>query len=122
MVHSFYNHSLDLCKLNLASIILISKKEVCNIIHHFRPISLINYSCKIISKLLTNRLAGIIDELVDNTKTVFIKGKCIYDNIICAQEVLHQVRLNNNFLHGYVCMVGAEKQPSFDMVQECRYT
>jgi Reverse transcriptase (RNA-dependent DNA polymerase) len=82
-----------LSKLNLASIILIPKKDVFNSIHHFRLISLINCSCKIISKILTNKLARIIDKLIDNTQTAFIKGRCIYNNIICAQKVLHQVRL-----------------------------
>jgi Reverse transcriptase (RNA-dependent DNA polymerase) len=94
IVNAFYNHNLDLSKLNLASIILIPKKTICNSIHHFRPINLINCSCKIISKNLANRMTNIIDHLIDNTQIAFIKGRSIYDNIICAQEILHQVKIS----------------------------
>jgi hypothetical protein len=51
MVHAFYNHELDLSKINLAYICLIPKKIDAQSIIQFRPISLINYSIKIITKL-----------------------------------------------------------------------
>jgi hypothetical protein len=42
MVNEFYNHRLDLSKLNLATIVLILKKTDSTSIAHFRPISLID--------------------------------------------------------------------------------
>jgi hypothetical protein len=33
-----------------------------------------------------------MDNLIINTLTAFIKGRCIYGNIMYAQKVLHHVR------------------------------
>lgn len=93
---SFYNRTLDVSKLNLASICLIPKKSDVVTIKNYRPISLINCSFKIITKLLTNRLARVIDPLIDDSQAAFIKGRLIEDNIICAHEVLHSVRLSKH--------------------------
>lgn len=43
---------------------------------------------KIASKVLANRLNRHIDMLVDLTQSAFIKGRCIIDNIITAQELI----------------------------------
>jgi hypothetical protein len=59
------------------------------LITNYRLISLINYSFKIITKLLADRLAKVIDFLIDYSQTAYIKGCYIMNNIICAHEVLH---------------------------------
>lgn len=50
LFQAFYTRTLDISKLNLASICLIPKKEDALTIRNFRPISLINYSFKIITQ------------------------------------------------------------------------
>lgn len=58
----------------------------------FQTISLINSSCKIISKVLTNRLSQVINDLVDNSQSAFIKDRCIFDNIIATQELIFSLQ------------------------------
>lgn len=94
LFNAFRNGQLDISKLNLASVCLIPKKEDALSITNFCPISLINCSFKIITKLLTNRLAIVMDPLIDDSQAAFIKGMLIGDNIVCAHEVLHQVRIS----------------------------
>jgi hypothetical protein len=48
LVNTYYNNSLDLSKLNLATIMLIPKIADSASIKYFRPINFINCSCKII--------------------------------------------------------------------------
>jgi Reverse transcriptase (RNA-dependent DNA polymerase) len=95
IIHSFYTHDLDLKRINLASIYLIPKKIDANTITQYRPISLINYSVKIITKALTERLTPLMDNLISHTQTAYIKGRYILDNIVCAHETLHSIKKNN---------------------------
>lgn len=87
----FFDNKLDLSKLNLASMCLIPKKADPKLITNYRPISLINCSFKLITKVLTDRLGRVIDSLINDSQTAFIKGRLITDNIACAHEVLHTI-------------------------------
>jgi Reverse transcriptase (RNA-dependent DNA polymerase) len=70
------------------------KKSDAQFITQFRPISLINYSIKIITKLLTERLSLFMDSLISSTQTAYIKGSYIMDNVVCAHEALHTIKKN----------------------------
>jgi hypothetical protein len=59
MLEEFHKGNLDLYRLNCAMLTLIPKVENAMDMRNFRPISLINCSFKIFSKILTSRL-GII--------------------------------------------------------------
>jgi Reverse transcriptase (RNA-dependent DNA polymerase) len=96
IVNSFYDNSLDLKRINLASICFIPKKSNANLISQYRPISFINYSVKIITKVMTKRLAPLMDTLIPHTQTAYIKGRYILDNVVCAHETLHTIRKNKN--------------------------
>jgi hypothetical protein len=61
-------------------------------------ISLINYSVKIITKVLTERLAPLMDTLIANTQTTCIKDRYILDNVVCAHEILHLIKKNKIIL------------------------
>jgi hypothetical protein len=67
LVHAFHSNILDLSRINLASICLIPKKTNANTITQYRPISLINYNMKIITKLLTERLSPLMNSLIAPT-------------------------------------------------------
>jgi Reverse transcriptase (RNA-dependent DNA polymerase) len=68
---------MNLTKLNHDSIILIPKNKEGNTINQYRPINLMNCSVKIIIKILANRLASVLDTLIDESQTAFIKGRNI---------------------------------------------
>ena len=87
----FYSNSLDISKFNIASIYLIPKKEVAMTIKNFRPISLINCSYKLITKLLADRLATVMDTLIDSSQTSYIKDQLILENVVCVHEI-HYIR------------------------------
>ena len=70
----FYSGNLDLHRLNFAMISLIPKVAEAKDMKNFRPISLINCSFKIFSKVLTSRLARVADRLVDTNQSAFYQG------------------------------------------------
>ncbi|KAL6564968.1 hypothetical protein OROMI_016418 [Orobanche minor] len=57
----------------------------------FRPISLCNSTYKIISKILSKRLATILPSFINSAQSGFIKGRNITDNILTAHEVTHDI-------------------------------
>ncbi|GAA0186877.1 hypothetical protein LIER_34165 [Lithospermum erythrorhizon] len=55
----------------------------------FRPISLCNIVAKIIGRVMTNWLRGILCNIISETQSAFLPGRIISDNILIAHELLH---------------------------------
>lgn len=68
---------------------LIRKVEDARSMKYLRPISLINCSFKIISKVLILRLGKVINRLVSPQQSAFIKGRYILESVVTAQELVH---------------------------------
>lgn len=52
----------------------------------FRPISLVHSFAKLITKMLANRLASRLQQMVSPSQSAFIKGHFIQDNFMLAQQ------------------------------------
>jgi hypothetical protein len=80
-------------KLNSAYITLIPKVVGADQVKDFRPISLVHSFAKLITKLLSNRLAGKLNEMVSPNQSAFTKGRFTQDNFMLVQQTarfLHQ--------------------------------
>ncbi|MCI27533.1 LINE-1 reverse transcriptase like, partial [Trifolium medium] len=66
----------------------------------FRPISLLGCLYKIIAKVLTARLASVMDRLVDKTQSAFLKGRHLVDGVVVVNEVVDLARRN-----GQSCLI-----------------
>ncbi|WMV45633.1 hypothetical protein MTR67_039018 [Solanum verrucosum] len=73
-------------------LVLLPKKEQPNNFSDLRPISLSNFSNKIISKLLSMRLADIIPLLISDNQFGFVRGRSITESIMLAQEITHDIK------------------------------
>jgi len=78
--------------LNSAFITLLPKKEDASSIKDYRPISLVHSFAKLVTKILANRLAVTLDQLISPNQSAFIKGRFILDNFM----LVHQT---TKFLH-----------------------
>lgn len=108
----FYLGKANLERINWASIALIPKVESPVVLGDYRPISLINSTLKIISKVLASRLSKVLHLLVDEDQTAFLKGRCILDNIATAEELIFGMHRSN--LEGHILKVDFAK--AFDTV------
>jgi hypothetical protein len=53
---------------------------------------LLNVCYKIITKVLTNRLASCINKVISDFQYGFIKGKYIIDGVVSLHEIIHEVK------------------------------
>jgi hypothetical protein len=71
--------------LNSANVTLIAKKDGAETVADYRPISLMHSVAKIIGKIMANRLAPHLNQLVSPSQSAFIKGRSIQDNFHYVQ-------------------------------------
>src|SRR3954467_9960263 len=57
-----------------------------------RPISLCNFSHKIISKILMMRLSEVLPKIISLEQGGFVKGRMINDNILLANKLIQSLR------------------------------
>ncbi|XP_078156636.1 uncharacterized protein LOC144552546 [Carex rostrata] len=89
LCQQFYQNSLILDLLNKSIICLIPKDKDATHISKYRPISLVNCSFKLISKILTNRLTHIMNRIIDDSQSAFLPNRYILNNVVLGQEIIH---------------------------------
>lgn len=75
--------------------VLIPKIDSPRQFTDFRPISLRNFTSKIISKLLNNMLAPLMNRIISPSQTGFLMGRAISVNGILTQELVHNLNRSN---------------------------
>lgn len=93
-IKEFFESGSLLKEWNATILSLIPKNNTPSVVADFRPISCCNVLYKVISKIITNRLRGSLDQLVDPNQSAFIPGRRISDNILLAQELMRGYHLN----------------------------
>lgn len=79
-------------ELNKTNIVLIPKKKCLVIVGDLRPISLCNVLVKVVTKVIANRLKGVLDQVISENHSAFITGRLISDNVMIAYEVMHMLK------------------------------
>ncbi|PNX57454.1 ribonuclease H, partial [Trifolium pratense] len=119
----FYQHFWNLCSndifheccswlntgqlpamLNMTNIALIPKGEVQKCMKDWRPIALCNVLYKMVSKVLANRLKGVLDKCISNNQSAFVPGRSILDNAMVAIELVHFMKSKTRGKMGNVAL------------------
>nr|GEZ71214.1 RNA-directed DNA polymerase, eukaryota [Tanacetum cinerariifolium] len=98
---------------NSCFIALIPKVPDDNLVKDFRPISLIRSMCKIIAKILANRLVGVLGDIVNEVQSAFITERQILDGPFILNEVIQWFKLKKK--QSLIFKVDFEK--SYDSVR-----
>ncbi|GJR61917.1 RNA-directed DNA polymerase, eukaryota, reverse transcriptase zinc-binding domain protein [Tanacetum coccineum] len=88
-VKEFFSSAKLLGELNTNIISLILKISTPLLVTDFRPIACCNMIYKCISKVITERIKGCLDKLINKNQSAFIPGRLIQDNILLAQDLMH---------------------------------
>ena len=91
-------------EINHTHIALIPKVKSPKRITEFRPISLCSVIYKVVSKMLANRLKGILPSIVSENQSAFQADRLITDNILMAFETLHYMKHHQNGKTGFMAM------------------
>ena len=75
---------------NASFIVLLPKKSQSKKISDFRPISLITCLYKVIARVLSRRLRGVLHETIHSTQGVFVQGRQILDAVLIANEIVNE--------------------------------
>ncbi|CAH9105008.1 unnamed protein product [Cuscuta europaea] len=90
--------------INITNIVLIPQKDKPECMGDWRPIALCNVVYKFFSKVLANRLKGMLDNLVVECQSAFIPGRSIIDNIIVAFETQHFLKRKSTGKEGFIAL------------------
>nr|GEX76808.1 RNA-directed DNA polymerase, eukaryota [Tanacetum cinerariifolium] len=87
-VKEFFSTGSILNGCNPSFIALIPKVLDAKLLNDFRPISLVGCQYKIISKILANRLSYVMDNIISQEQSAFVKGRQIIESPIILNEVI----------------------------------
>ncbi|KAJ1272904.1 hypothetical protein BS78_06G238600 [Paspalum vaginatum] len=91
LFEDFFRKKMDIYRLNFALITLVPKVADATHMKQFRPISLINCSFKLVSKLLTLRTSNVLQRLIAPNQSAFLKCRYILESVVVAHEIVHNV-------------------------------
>lgn len=92
VVHFFHSGHL-LRHFNHIFIVLLPKCEHPSQIKQFRSVSSCNVAFKVITKIMSIHLKGVISKLISPHQAAFFPGKVvIQDNILLSQEIFHSIK------------------------------
>lgn len=97
LLSDFHSKSVIPKGLNSSFIALIPKLKEASSPADFRPISLMNSTIKLLTKVLARRLSEVMNFLITNTQSAFIRSRQMSDCILITNEVysaLHSKKCN----------------------------
>lgn len=93
MVKAFFcGQELPKCVTHTNLVVLAKKKDV-QTFSDFRPINLSNFTNKIISRVIHERLVDILPNVISDEQAGFIKGRNMVENVLLTQEIIIDIRL-----------------------------
>ncbi|GJU63652.1 putative RNA-directed DNA polymerase [Tanacetum coccineum] len=112
-IREFFINGKLLKELNHTIIALIPKVQSPSKINDYRPISCCNVLFKCISKIIANRIKHCLKTLVSPNQSAFVPGRCISDNILLTQELMHNYHLDRGSPR---CAFKVDIQKAYDTV------
>ena len=83
---------------------------------NWHPISLLNVDYKIISKVLTSRLAKVLESIVNPDQTCSVPGRSIFSNVTLLHDITDYIQETDEC----TILVSSDQEKAFDRV-DCTF-
>lgn len=113
-VQSFFAKGFLPKSLNATILALIPKKKGAKEMKDFRPISCCNVLYKVISKIIANRLKGILPRFIAGNQSAFVKDRLLIENVLLATKLVKDYHKNSVSAR---CAIKIDISKAFDSVQ-----
>ncbi|KAF7837557.1 reverse transcriptase [Senna tora] len=102
---------------NETHITLVPKIPNPSSVGDFRPISCYNFSYKIFSKILANRMKALLPSIVSEVQSGFMGGRLIQDNITVVQEVFHHLKKKSSKSKDFFMALKIDMNKAYDRLE-----
>lgn len=92
VIRDYFNNGFIDPRLNTTFIAFIPKKVNPMTIKEYRPINLCNYTMKIITKIIANRIRPLLDKFISPNQHAFITNRSIFDSTVICNEIIHSFK------------------------------
>ena len=81
--------------MNTTFLVLVPKKGGADDYRDFKPINLAGGLCKLLAKVLANRLKKVVSKMVSPAQNAFIEGRQILDATLIANKAIDSMLKKN---------------------------
>ena len=95
-----------------ASIVTLPKQGDLTLLKNWRPLSMLNTDYKILTKMLSNRLAKVLPIIIHEDHTCSVKGRVIQENLSIIRDIIYYA----NKTKDNIALVSLDQMKAFDKV------
>lgn len=112
-IKEFFASGSLLKQINHTTIALVPKSDNASTVSNFRPIACCNITYKVISKIISARLALVLSSIIDLAQSAFVEGRSMIENICLAQELFRKYHRKSTSPR---CIIKVDLRKAFDSI------